>query len=99
MEGKVMKKRAHSAKRQVTQKLQQAIEKNKRKLVRGPRDIKKKMATKKPTDLEGEEITSNESGDDNKNKDDFFMDEEEGKHSSLNSLQSISYSTPILTSV
>lgn len=70
--------RAFSSKRSITNKLAHAIEKSKHQPGKGPR-IQKKRAYKKPTDLEGEEITSNDSSiEENKEKDDFFIESEEG---------------------
>ena len=59
----------------------QGIHKTKRGPLRGTREAKK-MNYKKPTDLEGEEITSNDSDiEENKGeKDDFFIESEEGKY-------------------
>lgn len=68
--------------RKTTKKLQAAIEKSNKKGFKGPRDAKKKMATKKKkVEFEDEEITSNDSSiEDTKNEgDDFFIAEEEGK--------------------
>ena len=75
--------RPTSAKKFVSKKLQQAIEKTKKGPNRGPRDQKKKgvARSKKKVDLGDEEITSNDSSaEDNKgDKDDFFIEDvEEG---------------------
>lgn len=42
-------------------------------------EFKRRRLINKPTDLEGEEITSNDSSiEENKEKDDFFIESEEG---------------------
>lgn len=63
----------------MTKKMQQAIEKSKQKPNKAALDQKRKnMRRQKANELGDEEITSNDSsGEDNKVKDDFFIDESE----------------------